>query len=493
MGTIRTQKVYLGGEEEKDLYYDKSRDVWYFFIKDEVTGRKIRVCRRKKTAAALALYNYKLQFMEQKAVSIPVKDAQLESKAYPLNVLTQQSELKIKALVGTVENVKIPENIILEEFVKLLDSNPRKVAETFVQMGREDLSAVVNLPKNYKLTKTKLSDMLEWYLTNEERSKDTIKYAKLFWNQFCNLINVPFLEQITLERLKAYKSAVEAKQKTEKRSKRWAGSRYEYIKRIIKHSILHVSDSKDIQQVLGWCDVLKANGKKGEGRLDPKPISPFEFQALLNHVTDELHKAKSFTKRYRYSKWRAVLLTAANTCSYFSDLCDMKFVARAGELGLDLEHKTLAMYREKTSVPKIAVLWDETVQAIKEFRAIAGTTSEFVFATQKNKQNLASHLRDEYWKHIRPDTEKMNPEMRTGIEFNEIRDACFSACASEHLGLDQRNMISGHKGKGDDDAYLLREPSLAEPASKACWKYFMDTKVKFTVQENGTIKLEKAI
>ena len=35
---------------------------------------------------------------------------------------------------------QIPDNFILERFIELLDENPRRLAETFAEMGREDLT-----------------------------------------------------------------------------------------------------------------------------------------------------------------------------------------------------------------------------------------------------------------------------------------------------------------------------------------------------------------
>ena len=64
--------------------------------------------------------------------------------------------------------------------------------------------------------------------------------------------------------------------------------------------------------------------------------------------------------------------------------------------------------------------------------------------------------------------------MRETIEFNQIRDAGFTACALALLPIEQRNYVSGHKNKGDDDAYLLRQPKLAEPACNAMYDYFMN-------------------
>jgi len=132
----------------------------------------------------------------------------------------EQVEYKDKdgdiCLLTTDEVFNLPNNFIIERFVEMLDANPREISEIFIKMGREDLVGIIHLPKNYKRSKTKLSDMLEWYLTEEERSRDTIRYCKSFWEQFCEIVNVPYLEQISLNHIKVYKQQLK-KIKTEKK------------------------------------------------------------------------------------------------------------------------------------------------------------------------------------------------------------------------------------------------------------------------------------
>jgi len=487
---IRPNFVEVAGEAVEGLYYDRSLNVYYYYTIDPITKKRKKVTRRNKAKAALELYNYKLETAEQDFTKVFFDSeddrdggALLKSsddKSYILAASMpdkQQVEYidadGCKCLLTTDEVFNVPNDFIIERFVELLDASPREIAEIFIKMGREDLAGIINLPKNYKRSKTKLSDVLEWYLTEEERSRDTIRYSRLFWKQFCDIVNVPYLEQITLSHIKAYKQQLKAIRTRRKLSAKWLSLRYESVRRVVRHAKLHTENKRFINDILDDMEILKAPGGKANSRTNPRPISKNEFQLMLNYFRAELAKANTPTRKIRYSKWIAIFMTAANTCSYFQDLCDMTLVKKAGHLGLDLDNNTLSMYREKKSTVKVAVLWKETVEAIVLFRKHQGCQTEYVFETKSGKKNTASRLRDEFWRYIRPKiAAHYDNEELLRIEFNQIRDAGFTACAVAELHIEQRNYVSGHKNTGDDDAYLLRQPRLAKPACEAIYSYF---------------------
>ncbi len=491
--------VQVAGQVVEGLYYDRALNVYYFYVIDPTTKKKRKVTRRNKAKAALELYNYNLQIAGQDFTKVfldseddadsGVVFKSSDSKAYIVSSSMpdkEQVEYKDKdgfnCLLTTDEVFSIPNNFIIERFVEMLDDNPREMSETFIKMGREDLAGIIHLPKNYKRSKTKLTDMLEWYLTHEERSRDTIRYCKSFWEQFCSIVNVPYLEQITLDHIKVYKAHLTNLKRTNKLSKRWLKGRYEAVRRIVRHTKLHIKNKDIVNHVLDDMTILTV--RKARGKANPQPISKQEFKLFMDYFNGELDKAKSISAKIRYSKWIALFLIAANTCSYFKDMVDMTISKKPGQLGLDFKNKTLAMYREKKDTIKIAVLWDETIEAIKRFREYQGCKTKYVFETRiridkfgkktGGQQNTASRLRDEFWRNIRPKVaEHYDNDGLLKIKFEHIRDAGFTACAKAKLHIEQRNYVSGHKNRGDDDNYLLREPELAEPACDAMYDYFL--------------------
>ena len=361
---VKPSFVQVAGEVVEGLYYDKALNVYYYYVIDPTTNKKKKITRRNKAKAALELYNYNLLTAEQDFTKIffdseddrnggvIIKSSDDKSYILPaampdreqVEYIDQDGE---RHTLSTDEVFSISNDFVIERFVEILDATPREIAETFIKMGREDLAGIVNLPKNYKRTKTKLSDILEWYLTDEERSRDTIRYSKLFWQQFCDIVNVPYLEQVTLKHIKAYKEQLKSINKKRKLSYKWLNYRYELVRRVVRHAKLHTDNKSFVNDVLGDMEILTVSGGKKTSRKNPKPISKYEYQLMLNYFRAELVKANTYLKKVRYSKWIAIFMTAANTCSYFQDLCDMTLVSKAGYLGLDLQNKTLAMYREK--------------------------------------------------------------------------------------------------------------------------------------------------
>jgi len=466
----KAEWVEVAGEAVEGLYYDKGLNTYYFYIVDD-RGLKRKVTRRKKATAALELYNYKLSNEQVlKETRVAYKDAKIDNRSKGNTAV--RLVLKGSSHSDQYKVARIPESYIIEQFVELLDKNPRGVIETFRKMGRDELTPIIELAKNYKSNRIKLDDMLDWYLTIAERTTDTIRHSKQFFNHFCTIVNVKYVDQITIDNIKEYKTTLEKLKTDNDYSKAWLQHRYQTVKTIFRNAKLHVEQKDELDRVIDNMKLLKAIGKNT--KIAPTPISAEDFQMFLQNVTMQFNYAKDRTKKMRYAKWKAILLTAANTCSHFKDIVNMKFSNKTSELGLDLKAGTLAMYREKSGTAKVCVLWGETVEAIKQFREILDVDSEYVFATARNNKNTASHLRDEFWRYIRPQTLALDPHMSKKIEFNQIRDACFTACANERLPLEQRNYISGHKNTGDDDSYLLRTPELAEPASDACYKYFLE-------------------
>ena len=356
----------------------------------------------------------------------------------------------------------------------MLDSNPRTMSENFISMGREDLAGIIHLPKNFNLPRTKLTDMMKWYLEHEERSKDTIKQITTHFPQFIDITNVDYMEQLTNEHIKAYRTKILYFKKKGFHTKTYLIHKFDAVKRIFRHAKIHMENKTELNNKL---DALMAILKvDGEG--DRKNAKPIEINQMLWLLEATNKLPKNHIEKLRLAKWKAILLTALNTCSYMKDICDMRFRKTNAIEGMDIVNGTLSMYRVKTSIAKIAVLWKETMHAIMEYRELRGSDADFVFVTRNNTPCLTSHLRKEWSKYIKPlaskiATDETNKKTDLSfLEFSMIRDGCFTACAKAQLPIEQRNFVSGHKNPGSDDNYLLRQPEFAQPACDAIYSYF---------------------
>lgn len=484
--------VKVGGCDVEGLYEDKTNKVYYWFEEDPVTGKLKKNSRTNKSQAALALYRYNLKKQAQKTTKVFFDTEDDENgnfitkasseDAYVVGAeIPKQEQVIYKGKEGnevtlrTYDTFHIPDNFIIERFVEMLDSNPRQMAESFINMGREDLAGIIHLPKNFTLPRTKLTDMLKWYFDYEERSPDTQKKVVPHFNEFCDIVNVDYMEQLTNEHIKAYRQRIIDLKKRGFHTKTFLRHRFDAVKRIFRHAKLHIENKAELNNKIDALESILSVDGEGETK-NAKPIEVNQMQWLLRATAQ---KPKNRVEKLRLAKWKAILLTALNTCSYMKDLCDMTLTQTNSIVGVDLKAGTLSMYRVKTSIAKVAVLWQETIEAILQYRELRDTDSVHLFVSRNNSPCLRSHLRKEWSKYIKPLASKIASE-ETGekinlsfLEFSMIRDGCFTACAKAHLPIDQRNFVSGHKNLGTDDDYLLRQPELAKPACDAIYSYFI--------------------
>lgn len=484
--------VKVGGYDVEGLYEDKANKVYYWFEEDPVTGQLQRNSRSKKSQAALALYQYNLKKQSPKTTKVFFNTEDDENGGFITKALSEnayvvgaempkEEQVKYKDKEGdeitlsTYLTYHIPDYFILERFIEMLDSNPRQMAESFINMGREDLAGIIHLPKNFTLPRTKLAEMLKWYFEYEERSPDTQKKVVPHFNEFCDIVNVDYMEQITNEHIKAYRQRIIDFKKRGFHTKTFLRHRYDAVKRIFRHAKLHIENKAELNNKIDALEAILSVDSEGEKK-NAKPIEVNQMHWLLR-ATEQTPKNR--VEALRLAKWKAILLTALNTCSYMKDLCDMTIKNTNSTVGVDLQAGTLSMYRVKTSIAKVAVLWKETVEAILHYRELRDTDSIHLFVSRNNSPCLRSHLRKEWSKYIKPLASKVASD-ETGdkinlsfLEFSMIRDGCFTACAKAHLPIDQRNFVSGHKNLGTDDDYLLRQPELAKPACDAIYSYFI--------------------
>jgi len=482
--------VKVGGVEIEGLYEDKANKVYYWYEEDPITGKAQKNSRTKKSEAALELYRYNLTKKAQETTKIFIDtedgdgsttkalfdDAYVVSIEEPIeeHVMFKDKDGKT-VILQTPYVYQIPDYFILERFVEMLDSNPRKLSEKFIKMGREDLAGVIHLPKNFTLPRTKLRDMLDWYFDYEERSTDTKKKVKPHFLEFVDIVNVDFMEQVSNDHIQAYRKRIIALKKAGFHTKTYLKHRFDAVKRIFRHAKLHMENKAELNNKIDALEAILSVDSEGETK-NAKPIEVNQMQWLLRAMDQ---KPKNRAEKLRLAKWKAILLTALNTCSYMKDVCDMTFKPTNSIEGVDLEGGTLSMYRVKSSIAKIAVLWQDTIEAILHYRELRDSDSNYVFVTRNDTPCLTSHLRKEWSKYIKPLASKVaSDEMDKKIdlsflEFSMIRDGCFTACAKAHLPIDQRNFVSGHKNLGTDDDYLLRQPELAKPACDAIYAYFI--------------------
>ena len=268
-------------------------------------------------------------------------------------------------------------------------------------------------------------------ISNEWKRK-----TRLFWHEFCDTVKVKTVRDLTPDHIDAYYNKAYDEYAQHGRSPTYVAHRFQCIKSIFRHAMTKGRDQEQLRRVLDLCAMLIPPDKAGH---NPRPISREHFAALLS-VSD--------------NKWRAIFLLSLNAALYPSE------VAVVERSHIDLDAATLVMDRPKTGVPRIAVLWERTVNAIRAYQAEYRHDSAYVFVSATGLPYNANHMSRNFRRRRAaaglPDT----------VKFDNIRDGAYTAGYRGRKDLDAAKMLAGHR-VGTPDFYLKRDPSLVADACEA--------------------------
>ena len=177
----------------------------------------------------------------------------------------------------------------------------------------------------------------------------------------------------------------------------------------------------------------KANGN------DPQPISVKAFAKLLD-ASDE--------------KFKAIYLLSLNAALYPSE------VAAVEKSHVNLSKRTLVMDRGKSGRPRIAVLWNETVKAIRAYQKSQPHGSEFLFVNDAGGPFSGAIIGNNHRK-IRKQAKA--PRVR----FDQIRDGAETASVLGGADVAHAKLLAGHAISGMTDKYVKRNPKMVADACEA--------------------------
>ena len=313
-----------------------------------------------------------------------------------------------------------------------------------------------------------LAEVGQLYLTrkNGEITDKELGKAKTWWREFCDIVKAETTKDLDFAVFDKYAAQIKAEQATEivskrggkskskPRSKTYTRNRFYMVRTILNHAAdcRLISPTEIARLKAEWKVPLKAPKKP---RREKYLITPQDFQALLAEATDPAD--------------RAMLLMMMNAALYPKDVADLKWS------DLDLTTGTLASYREKkdtddyAGIVRCAVLWPETVAALTELAEF--TNSEHVFCRQGSK---GIHP-DTCYDHVV--TLKKNAGITRHFEARSFRDSA-ATIAARKAPPHQYTVLLGHKVKGADDEYLIRNPLFVADACQAIRDHYLEPQEK---------------
>jgi len=177
-----------------------------------------------------------------------------------------------------------------------------------------------------------------------------------------------------------------------------------------------------------WSQDKRRKAKKSNA----KPMAPVTFRKMLAQAKQRSKMAYAF------------YLSAANFAMHGKEATDIRHDE------LDFETALLSSYREKDSVQRVAVIWNETKVAIRAFLKSDENhhDSEFLFADKNGKSmNINKVVRMN--RKLREDA-----ELPDSVKFDGIRSMTSTAMGAENLIA--QKWVMGHI-TGELDTYTIRD------------------------------------
>jgi integrase len=287
----------------------------------------------------------------------------------------------------------------------------------------------------------KLGEILKLYIAKPGLTVNEIGRSKLFWGEFTRAVGVQTAREIKHDQIAAYEKSVQGRGLSPKSILH----RYRKIRTMLAYAIKRGKGASDCRKALDVTEMLEV---KNHTPLDPRPIAPKQFWAIY----DAAVAAKDHT-------FAAMLLVVLNMAGYAGEVAALKWEE------INLKTGEVATRRLKTGVPRVCVLWPETLKALKKLPQ----QGEYLFYTKVRSYTVFSAL--DSWRKYR-DAAKL-PD---ALVFGQVRDAAFTiACRTS---LDAARVLAGHRLPGAVDHYVLRQPQFVKDVCDAIRKEFFTSRRK---------------
>lgn len=366
------------------------------------------------------------------AVSVPMDSMDLAHKTYGLGdgVTAPAAQMVVENGTPMIQQMVTPA-VLWPWLREQLLNRPEWVAK---EVGIPQLASLANfdLPK----ASIKLADLLKAYMEHAEVKKHRKDTVEAQIKRFIQVTGFNCLRDFTTEGLIKYRDGLVAAGFTGATIKSYMAK----ITAILGFGAKRGFNATEIRLALDKCSVLVA--PKHDTEFKPHPISRENFHKLLNKAD---------------AMMRAALLFSLNAALYPSELLGVTIDS------LDLDKGIYKGKRSKTGVKRFAVLWPETVAAI---RAILTPDSTCLFPSQAGVVHSVYSFRRIY----------MNLRKAAGVPddvmYNHMRDGAYSTALNAGVQLQAAQALAGHRFDGEVDNYVQRMEKMVAPACSAIYSHY---------------------
>lgn len=255
---------------------------------------------------------------------------------------------------------------IINKFLELLKENPFEVAQLSGVPQFANLEKINPLPKSQKL-----DELISKFLERETVSKNYKKDIKSHWREFSKIVQKQEVRQIDHKDIENYGRYIHQQSKIKSKNKeRYVKNRFGSITSVINDCRKKAEYKEDLAALLSYFEQLE---RKTPIKKKAKVLTKEEFQTLLGNSKDSLTSC--------------LILLGLNCAMRYTDIINLK------KEEIDFEEKTIQRPRTKTGVIQSAMLWNETVKALQDYRKENPNNTDFVFATKFGNQYHEKYLR----------------------------------------------------------------------------------------------------
>ncbi len=326
---------------------------------------------------------------------------------------------------------QIPESDLWAKLAELFRSTPLPIVAQ--RLGVPQIAYLDELTPSQP--SAKCSDVLKLYLDrNKQCDQGTIRRLRISWNDFVKHTQGRTMRDVTQEGVDRWEKWLFSAGHGPSTIKAYRGR----VTCVIRHAIRKGLDTENSKRALALIEKIDLPDVKGSN--DPNPISVEDFHKLLDKAD---------------VKWQVILLLMLNCAFYGEDVRMLPLSA------IDLKKGTMTFRREKTSMPRVAMLWKETVQAIKAYMKVRPSA--------KGALILSNHGAPFSYSGLERSFRTLRKRAGVKVTLNQFRDGAFT----EACQVDERaaKVIAGHSN-GMSDRYVMRAPSHTKAAVDAIREHY---------------------
>jgi len=343
---------------------------------------------------------------------------------------------------GTVSKQDInsyPKEVIVRKFVELLKEDQYGIAELAGIPQLAHLESITPLPKSLTL-----KELIEDFKIRTDIAHNYIKDVKNYWQSFSNIVQKIEVRKISFNDIKKYNDEIHklSKEKAITNKHRYIKNRFDAVKAVILYAKKRNEYKKDLITLLGHLEQLRYITKYKKNI--PVVVKPNQFQDMLSNADNPLT--------------RCLLLLGLNCAMRYEDIINLR------KSEIDFDNKYLQRQRTKTGIIHSAILWTETIKALKEYMKEYPNDSEFVFTTKFNNKYVEKYLRTIYFDSVRIDT----------ITHKHLRNSVSSI--ANRLGCNPNGIkiIMGHNISSVDNSYNERHSEATRQVCNEVYKYYFE-------------------